>query len=258
MGEVGQLLPAGAVGVDGPDLGGLAGLGRGHVENGGGVVADGGIEYRRIPGFRFRRLAGERDIAAGGDLKDAQIGLRIRPRLVDDPGTQIVDNGQLRRLGGGEPARGLFNGCSVVIAIFGRNPYFFTDNSGNAIFIHQDFSGLVTSQSPAQRGEVVTAYTLGLGGVTPSVATGVPTPLDQLYPLNWPFACYQGLASQDGPPLDVLFAGLAPGMIGIYQVNIRMPDPLPSSTSLWLNCGTPVNTDERGAAFIPIAAPGSI
>ena len=148
-----------------------------------------------------------------------------------------------------------FHGCSVVIPISGRGPSFFWNNGGNVIFIHQDFSGLVTPQLPAQRGEVVTAYALGLGGVTPSVATGVPTPLDQLYPLNWPFACYQGNPFQDGPPLDVPFAGLAPGMIGVYQVNIRMPDPLPSGTSLLLNCGTPGNIHEREAGWISIAVP---
>jgi len=148
-----------------------------------------------------------------------------------------------------------FGGCSVILPISGRGPSFFWDNNGDVISIHQGFTGLVTRQLPAQRGEVVTAYALGLGGVTPSVATGVQTPLDQLYPLNWPFACYQGSPSQDGPPLDVPFAGLAPGMIGVYQLNIRMPDPLPSGTSLLLNCGTPGNIHEREAGWISIAAP---
>ena len=147
-----------------------------------------------------------------------------------------------------------FNGCSVAIPITGRSPYLLPDSTGSVIFIHQGFSGLITAQLPAQPGEVVTAYALGLGGVSPSVPTGVPTPIDQLYPLNWPFACYQGSAFQDGSPLDVPFAGLAPGMIGIYQLNIRMPDPLPSGTLLVLNCGTPGNIYERGGGFIPIAA----
>jgi uncharacterized protein (TIGR03437 family) len=148
-----------------------------------------------------------------------------------------------------------FTGCSVATPITGRSPYFLPDSTGSVIFIHQGFTGLVTAQSPAQAGEVVTAYALGLGGVSPSVSTGVLTPIDRLYPLNWPFACYQDSASfQDGPPLDVPFAGLAPGMIGIYQVNIRMPDPLPSGTLLLLNCGTPGNIYERGGGFIPIAA----
>jgi uncharacterized protein (TIGR03437 family) len=147
-----------------------------------------------------------------------------------------------------------FDACSVAIPISARDPNLFADSTGSAIFIHQDFSGIVTPESPAQAGEVVTAYALGLGGVSPSVPTGVLTPSDQLYPLNWPFACYQGSASDDGPPLDVLFAGLAPAMIGIYQVNIRMPDPLPSGSELVLNCGTPGNIYERGGAYIPIAA----
>jgi uncharacterized protein (TIGR03437 family) len=147
-----------------------------------------------------------------------------------------------------------FNGCSMAIPLSGRAPYFIPDETGSVIFMHQGFSGLVTRESPAQAGEVVTAYALGLGGVSPSVPTGVLTPLDRLYPLNWPFACYQGSQYQEGAPLDVPFAGLAPGMPGVYQMNIRMPDVLPSSGLLLLNCGTPGNVYERANAFISVAS----
>ena len=145
-----------------------------------------------------------------------------------------------------------FAGCSIQLPITGRSPYFFTTNTGTLV-IHQDFSGLVTPQSPAQPGEVVTLYALGLGGVTPQPATGAVTPLSPLFPLDWPFGCYQGPEWQSGTALDVPFAGLAPGMVGIYQVNLRLPDPLPSGNSLSFNCGTPGNVYERGNGAIPIA-----
>ncbi len=146
-----------------------------------------------------------------------------------------------------------FVGCSLTIPITGRSPYFFPDSSGNTLFIHQGFSGLVNTVSPAQPGEIVTAYALGLGGVSPSLPTGVLTPIGPLYPLNWPFACYQDSAYDNGPMLDVPFAGLAPGMVGIYQLNIRMPDTAPADGWLALNCGTPGNIYERAGAVIPVA-----
>jgi uncharacterized protein (TIGR03437 family) len=45
--------------------------------------------------------------------------------------------------------------------------------------------------------------------------------------------------------VDVLFAGLAPSMIGIYQVSVRMPATLPPELAL-LQCGFP--GDEAYAA----------
>jgi uncharacterized protein (TIGR03437 family) len=154
------------------------------------------------------------------------------------------------------PSASPFNGCAALqLTVQARSPYLFSNNSGDLILAHQDFSGLVTTASPAQPGEVVAAYAVGLGSVTPPIATGTATPIGQLYPLNWPFACYQGIAADNGPVLDVTFAGLAPTMTGIYQVNIRMPDPLPSGSRMNINCGTPGNIYERGFGIVPIAAP---
>lgn len=152
------------------------------------------------------------------------------------------------------PSASPFNGCAAFQApIFARAPWFFFGSGIYPILVHQDFSSLLTDLSPAQPGEVITAYMLGLGAASPSIATGSITPADRLYSLTAPFACYQGFAFDNGPALDVPFAGLAPGMLGIYQVNIRMPDPLPSGSQLSLNCGTPGNTSERAGGYVPIA-----
>jgi uncharacterized protein (TIGR03437 family) len=35
----------------------------------------------------------------------------------------------------------------------------------------------------------------------------------------------------------VLFAGLAPGLIGIYQVDLRIPSPAPQDSSLYTEIG---------------------
>jgi uncharacterized protein (TIGR03437 family) len=151
------------------------------------------------------------------------------------------------------PSASPFNGCAAFQApIFGRAPYFYVGTGFYLLVAHQDFSGLVTPESPAKPGEVITAYALGLGAVSPPIDTGAVTPVDRLYPVTAPFACYQGFPVDQGPALEVPFAGLAPGMIGIYQVNIRMPDP-PPGLQLSLNCGTPENGYERASGIVPIA-----
>jgi uncharacterized protein (TIGR03437 family) len=136
-----------------------------------------------------------------------------------------------------------FAGCpATVVDVVPSYPYFFGSVA------HQDFSSLVTNASPAQPGEWIHLYAVGLGVVTPALATGIPAPLDRLYPIANPFECHGGY-DVSGQPITVGFAGIAPGMIGIYQVDIQMPyAPI---GGLSINCGTPGNTTERGGAEIP-------
>ena len=129
-----------------------------------------------------------------------------------------------------------------------RAPRFFKDNGqiGQPLVLaHQDFRAAVTSENPAHPGEIVHAYATGLGPVTPEAVTGVPAPLDKLFRLTDPFDC-----QTDSRPMEVLFAGLAPGMIGIYQVSIRLPDSLPVGT-LYLSCGFSPQRDVVGSIPTP-------
>ncbi|MDR3698191.1 MAG: hypothetical protein P4L56_01070 [Candidatus Sulfopaludibacter sp.] len=86
---------------------------------------------------------------------------------------------------------------------------------------HQDFSGLISDTSPAFAGEVIAVYLTGLGPVSPPVATGVPSPPAPLALVTGPLRCQ----FWDGGPNDsrIYFAGLAPGMVGVYQVSLEVP-----------------------------------
>jgi uncharacterized protein (TIGR03437 family) len=95
------------------------------------------------------------------------------------------------------------------------------DGQREIIVAHQDFHGVVTRADPAAPGEIVHAYMTGLGEVQPTPPTGsAPTALSNvsIRPLCWvqPPARPQETAG-------VTFAGLAPGMIGMYQVDIAIP-----------------------------------
>lgn len=61
-------------------------------------------------------------------------------------------------------------------------------------------------------------YAVGLGAVTGQVAAGAPAPLDRLVPTAAPVQAFA-----NGSAVAVSFSGLAPGLIGVYQVNAAAP-----------------------------------
>jgi uncharacterized protein (TIGR03437 family) len=93
---------------------------------------------------------------------------------------------------------------------------------------HQDFSALVTRANPAAPGEVLRFYMTGLGAVSPAVRVGDPAPSAPLARAVNPPVCSLAMSHSDGQiPLEIDFAGLAPGLAGYYQVDLRLPDQIP-------------------------------
>jgi uncharacterized protein (TIGR03437 family) len=79
--------------------------------------------------------------------------------------------------------------------------------------------------APARVGEVVAFYASGLGAVVPASPAGQVGPTSPLSVVSQPVA-----ASIGGVPAVVAFAGLAPGLAGIYQVNVIVPAGVPAGT----------------------------
>ncbi len=86
------------------------------------------------------------------------------------------------------------------------------------IAAHGDYRGRVTPEDPARPGEVVHVYMAGLGPVSPPQQDFTPAPSDPPARVVTPPACAYG-----GAPVRTEFAGLAPGMIGVYLVSIEIP-----------------------------------
>jgi adhesin/invasin len=89
-----------------------------------------------------------------------------------------------------------------------------------AAVLNSDFS--VNGRfNPAQAGTVILAYLTGSGPVSPPVKDGVPASDKVLS-----FAQASTSATIGGQPATVSFAGLAPGYIGLVQMNIVVPTTL--------------------------------
>ncbi len=90
---------------------------------------------------------------------------------------------------------------------------------GKIIAQHSDFK-LVDAANPAKRGEYLVMYLVGMGASDQTVASGVPSP--STAPL--PALKIQPTVTVDGNPAQVVFSGLTPGGIGLYQINFKVPD----------------------------------
>lgn len=77
--------------------------------------------------------------------------------------------------------------------------------------------GSVPNAQPARLGEIVTLFANGLGPTTPPGVTGNHS-LDALRPVIVPVTVLVG-----GAEAQVLYAGLTPQFVGLYQINIRIP-----------------------------------
>jgi minor extracellular serine protease Vpr len=85
---------------------------------------------------------------------------------------------------------------------------------------------LVDSSNAAQRGQVIQIYVNGMGPLDQAQTSGDPASTTQLANTTTkPTVTIGGVAV---PPGDVLFSGLAPGIVGLYQVNVIVPASAPT------------------------------
>jgi uncharacterized protein (TIGR03437 family) len=80
---------------------------------------------------------------------------------------------------------------------------------------------------PALPGESLTIHASGLGEVVDGVAAGTAAPLHRLVPTKMQIKLVLGDIE-----IDPGFAGLAPGTVGVYQVNAQVPSAAPAGGSV--------------------------
>ncbi len=86
---------------------------------------------------------------------------------------------------------------------------------------------LVTLANPVHRDDDITIYLTGLGRTFPAIEAGNPSPDSPLA-----VALVEPVVELGGVPLPVLFAGLTPGEVGLYQINVTIPGRVPLGMNL--------------------------
>jgi uncharacterized protein (TIGR03437 family) len=113
---------------------------------------------------------------------------------------------------------GAITGAPVMLPLLPVSPGIFLGTGTQAAALNADYSAN-SPANPVPPGGVIQLYVTGLGITNPPLPTGQPGALTP--PLNQtvvtPTATISGAAAQ------VLFSGVAPGFVGLYQVNVTIP-----------------------------------
>jgi len=121
---------------------------------------------------------------------------------------QVVDNGAA--------------GNIITVPVISAQPGIFTYNVGGSNFgaiLHPNSPQLADTGHPASAGEVVLIFCTGLGTVSPAPPDGSPAPGAAQTTLT-------AMVTIGGVAAPVDYAGLAPGFVGLYQINAHVPTVL--------------------------------
>lgn len=122
---------------------------------------------------------------------------------------------QLRFSDGAQPAP-----AAADVAAY--EPWVYPDSNGGCwAFYHAGTSQSADDGHPAEAGEVLVSFWTGLGRTDPWLAAGIPAPASTLWRSPPPPDLSIG-----GVRAAVTYSGLAPGFVGVYQVNVVVPSGL--------------------------------
>ena len=113
-------------------------------------------------------------------------------------------------------------GPEVTITLVDAAPQLFKSKEGYVIAQHGADYSVITLDAPARPGEVIVIYATGLGRTQPTPAPGeIP---------NYPGKIVSDLKLSLGgsvlAPERTWYAGLSPGIAGVYQINLQLPESL--------------------------------
>jgi uncharacterized protein (TIGR03437 family) len=155
----------------------------------------------RLGGENARVLVGGRraEVLYGGDT---QLNFIVPENLAEGVSDVVVQSG---------------NAVSppIQVAVRALQPgIFVVDPAAELGAVTRAGSWLNTSEDPAGAGEIVSIYVTGLG------------------PLQFSSALAETLARPEvrigGTVAEISYSGLAPGFVGLYQINARVPDGIPA------------------------------
>lgn len=137
---------------------------------------------------------------------------------------------------------------SVVVPLAATSPGVFSipaNGISNAAALHGNYS-VISATNPATQGEIISMYLTGLGATQPAVQDGAAAPgKAPLATITGGLAIYVG--GVQVPANQIYYAGLAPTLAGLYQVNFMIPNVAAG------NVGVAVQTNEGFTDMVYIA-----
>jgi uncharacterized protein (TIGR03437 family) len=113
--------------------------------------------------------------------------------------------------------------ASIISDSFIEDPGIFAYGSNSYAVAVRSFDGsLIGPDNPAAPGETIVLYVTALGPLSIDLRDGFGAPSN---PLAYTIDPFDVLV--DGEPCRVLFSGLGPGFVGLYQLNLVLPPDLP-------------------------------
>jgi uncharacterized protein (TIGR03437 family) len=114
----------------------------------------------------------------------------------------------------------------IAVSVWPQQAGVYAMNTNQAIVVHNTGYTLVTPDAPLTAGEYAFVYASGIGIVSNQPATGAGA-------LASPLSRAQAAVTitLGGIPCEVLFVGLAPQLVGVYQINFRVPTGIASGTA---------------------------
>jgi uncharacterized protein (TIGR03437 family) len=120
-----------------------------------------------------------------------------------------------------------YNGTSVFAIPQTAPPGIFVLSDGTPAIQHAADYSLVTAANPVHAGETIIVYATGLGKVSLPTANGVAAPGANPAVTSCSQITSIALSSFSSGAILPLYAGLTPGAIGLYQLNV----PIPANTA---------------------------
>ena len=127
---------------------------------------------------------------------------------------------------------GIYSPPEIVVVAPTEPAVFTQDQSGTGagviLVVKPDGTEFLnTASAPATAGDALMIYSTGLGAVNPEVTDGAAAPSSPLAQTVNPVAVTIG-----GKTAPVTFSGLAPGYVGLYQVNVTVPSGIAAATDV--------------------------
>jgi uncharacterized protein (TIGR03437 family) len=142
----------------------------------------------------------------------------------------------------------------LTVPLAGQAPGIFLLNSAGqgAVLIANTASiaapvGTFPASRPAQQGEYISIFCTGLGTVSNQPATGAPAAADKLSLTD---TVPVSVSIGGIPTTSVLFSGLAPGFLGLYQVNVQVPANSPTGSAVPVTIGMGATTSNQATIAV--------